>query len=269
MMSPPRAPFLTSSMLSSGKARFKPSSMASSSTSPCNCCEPCFHPALGRGQLRHGVIQFLLQLRLLQLRLFLFLGARLGNPISQLGVDLLLDVQRQGVFFVLELLALPAQLQLFVPQCLQLCLAARELFLHRVQLRLERLLSQSPHIGQCLGMRIGLRLDHALHVLDLPLCDLGLLAGQLLGPLLDAGPFLVPKRRQGADTGRFHGFQGMPGEALLQGEFMIARGARDPRFGGKKQGFVIHLAHCGILSDLGQGCAARRCGTLPWRSNRG
>ena len=41
MMSPPRAPFLTSSMLSSGNERFRPSSTASSSTSPCSCCEPC------------------------------------------------------------------------------------------------------------------------------------------------------------------------------------------------------------------------------------
>jgi hypothetical protein len=95
-------------------------------------------------------------------------------------------------------------------------------------------------LGQPLFVRIGLHLEQPLQVIDLALGRLGLLSRELLRPFVDRGPFLILECRQGAGTGRRHGFQGLLGEALLQRKFLRAARAGDARGGDEKQRIGSH-----------------------------
>ncbi len=201
------------------------------------------HLALRRRQLRHGVIQLLLQFRLVQLRLFLFLGARRRFAFDELGVDLPVNLQGQGLLFITQPLPLLAQRQLLVPQLLQLRLTIRQtllvltalvrhqfrrLFRRRlVDPRVDGLLAQHHggfalvHRRQRLGMRLRLCIEDFPQFLDLTLGGLGLFAGELLGTLLDRRAFLILQLRQSTGTGAHHRFQGLPRKALLQRELVV------------------------------------------------
>ena len=176
---------------------------------------------------RPRCVEFLLQLRLLELCLFLFHRTHRRLALRDSGIHLLLHLQRQGVLFVLELFPLPAQLQLLIPQRRQLAVLAlerlrkilplrRHRLLHLLELRRLGFRRQRLDLRQRPCMRRRLIRDELLEVRRLGLRRPRSLPRHLLGKLLNRRPLRLPQRRDGAGAFVRELIQRLLGKPLIE-----------------------------------------------------
>ena len=232
MMSPPRAPFLTSSMASSGNARRSPSSMASSSTSPCSCWEPCAILRCVAASSARTSSSFFCSSALSSCA-FSCSWVRAAIPARPaLPSTCFCTSSASASFLVLELLALLAQGQLLIPHDLHL----------RVTIVSCTFMASSCGLNAC-SVRAAfppapwsappLFLEQTLHILELARAALACSAASCSARACRGSPLLFLQCRQGAGAGRLHRAQGLLGEPLLQRKFLLACGAGDSRVGGE------------------------------------
>ena len=196
---------------------------------------PLLDLALRRRQLFPGIVQLLLQLRLVELRARLLLGANHRLAPENLDIDLLLHLERQCRLVVLQPLPLLAQLQLFVSKRCDLAVPLRERLLHLLEPRRHRFFRERAHFRKRRRVRFALFLEQPLEGLRLSLGRTRPLAGQLLRTFLDFGPFGFAHRRDRIGACLLQPLERLPCKSLPKRELVRTARAGDVDVQGQKQ----------------------------------
>ena len=193
------------------------------------------HLALRRRQLLPRVVELLLQLRLVELGPRLLLRANHRLALLNLGVHLLLDLERQSRLLILELFPFLAQLELFVAERGDLVVPIGERLLQLVDPRSHRFFRQRANLRERRSIRLALFLEEPLEGLRFALCRPCPLAGKLLRALLDFGAFGIAQGRDRIRAGLLQPLQRFLRKPLSKGKFMRAARTGDVDVQGQEQ----------------------------------
>ena len=203
---------------------------------------PLLHLALRRRQLLPGIVELLLELRLVELGPRLFLSAHHRLALLNLGVHLLLDLERQGRLLILEPFPFLAQLELFVAErgdllvaCLEIQFLVGERLLQLLDPRRHRFFRQRANLRKRRSMRLALFREQPLQGFRFGLCRSSPLAGELLRALLDFGTLGIAKGRDRIRAGLLQPLQRFFREPLPKRKFMGAARTGDVDVQGQEQ----------------------------------